>query len=606
VNAVRFAYGGIAYVLTVLSVAADPVCRLRVEIAPGEGWWGGATAFGADEPFTAASPARRFDLRASNHSNQCAPFLVSTAGRTVWSDRAFACTLTNGVFLFEGDAPIGLAKEGADLRSAFLAAAKRHFPPSGKMPDPALFDRPQWNTWVELTYNQNQKDILAYAAAIRTNGFPAGGVIMVDDTWQHGYGVWDFDARRFPDPKAMCDALHADGYKVMLWVCPFVSMDTPGYREMAFGLLDGGRRCEKGGLVMQAEKTPRGKTVALPVDWWNGRSAAVDFTHPLGAKWFARQLRRLQDGYGVDGFKFDAGDVSGFQPPYVTHRKASPSELCEAYAKIGLGFPLNEYRACFKAGGQPLVQRLCDKGHDWASVRRLVPDMIACGLLGHPFVCPDMIGGGSWMAFMPDAPTPFSPELFVRSAQAHALAPMMQFSAAPWRLLRGEHLEAVRAAAWLRMKWTPYIVETAQACARSGEPMLRAVEYEFPGQGAERVTDQFMLGPKLLVAPQTVEGAKSRRVFIPAGEWTADDGTVFVGPKTVEVATPLARLPHFVKTGWQIDYHSMSYNGRGGRPRPPAIAVKRMFSLCDDCGAPGGRPLPHTNGGESASQFVKR
>ena len=149
------------------------------------------------------------------------------------------------------------------------------------------------------------------------------------------------------------------------------------------------------------------------------------------------------------------------------------------------------------------------------------------------------------MAFMLDAPTPFDPELFVRSAQAHALSPMMQFSAAPWRLLKGEHLDAVRAAAWLRMKWTPYIVETAKACAKSGEPMLRAMEYEFPGEGAEMVTDQFMLGSRLLVAPQGVKGAKTRKVFIPSGEWKADDGTTVAGPKTVEVATPLVRLPHF-------------------------------------------------------------
>ena len=518
--------------------------ELKVPVLPGEGWWGGATTFGTKAPYGLVGTVS-FDIRKENYGNQAAPLLVSTKGRAIWSDKAFACTFKDGVISVSGDAPIALTEEGADLRAAFLGAAKRHFPASGKMPDLALVEKPQWNTWIELTYNQNQKDILAYAKAIKANGFPAGGVIMVDDTWQHGYGVWHFDARRFPDPKAMCDELHADGYKVMLWVCPFVSMDTPGYREMVFGTLDSGRTCEKGGLVMTDGRDPSGYAIAKPSYWWNGVSAIVDFTHPLGAKWFARELRRLQDDYGVDGFKLDAGDMNEFQPPYVTHRPASPSELCEAYAKIGLEFPLNEYRACYKMGGQPLVQRLCDKGHSWRDVQRLVPDMIACGLLGHPFVCPDMIGGGSWMAFAPGH-TPDS-ELFVRSAQAHALAPMMQFSAAPWRLLKGEHLEAVRAAAWLRMKWTPYIVETAKACAKSGEPMLRAMEYEFPGQGAEKVTDQFMLGPKLLVAPQTVKKAASRKVFIPSGRWTADDGTVVVGPKTVEVATPLARLPHFVR-----------------------------------------------------------
>ena len=536
----------IAAVAAAMALSAG-ASELTVPVLPGEGWWGGLTLNGTKAPLALKTSALAFDLRTDNGYNQAAPVMLSTKGRAVWSDKAFACTLTNGVLTFTGDAPIELTQAGGDLRSAFLATAREHFPASGRTPDLALFAKPQWNTWVELTYNQNQRDILAYAKAIKENGFPEGGVLMIDDTWQLGYGVWQFDPRRFADPKAMCDELHAHGYKVMLWVCPFVSMDSPGYREMVFGTLDAGRKCEKGGLIMTGEKNQYGHDVAKPVYWWNGVSAFVDFTHPLGAKWFARELKHLQETSGVDGFKLDAGDTDEYQAPYVTHVPASPSELCEAYAKIGLEFPLNEYRACFKMAGQPLVQRLCDKGHDWASVQELVPDMIACGLLGHSFVCPDMIGGGSWMAFMPDAPTPFDPELFVRSAQVHALAPMMQFSAAPWRLLKGEHLEAVRAAAWTRMKFADYILETARTCAVSGEPMLRAMEYEFPGLGAERITDQFMLGSKLLVAPQTVKGAAKRTVFVPTGTWLADDGTEVTGPKTVEIATPLGRLPHFVR-----------------------------------------------------------
>ena len=151
------------------------------------------------------------------------------------------------------------------------------------------------------------------------------------------------------------------------------------------------------------------------------------------------------------------------------------------------------------------------------------------------------------MTFTGDAPTPLDQELFVRSAQVHALAPTVQFSAAPWRLLKGGYLDAVREAANTRMKHVDYILETAKACAKSGEPMLRAMEYEFPGLGAERITDQFMLGPRLLVAPQVVKGAKTRKVFVPTGTWLADDGTEVVGPRTVEIDTPISRLPHFVR-----------------------------------------------------------
>ena len=42
-----------------------------------------------------------------------------------------------------------------------------------------------------------------------------------------------------------------------------------------------------------------------------------------------------------------------------------------------------------------------------------------------------------------------------------------------------------------------------------------------------------------------IKGAVARSVAIPPGTWRADDGTCHVGPRTVEVATPLSRLPHF-------------------------------------------------------------
>ena len=126
---------------------------------------------------------------------------------------------------------------------------------------------------------------------------------------------------------------------------------------------------------------------------------------------------------------------------------------------------------------------------------------------------------------------------------------MMQFSAAPWRMLKGETFEAVKAAAWTRMKFTPYMVRVAKACAVSGEPMLRSMEYEFPGHGWESVTDQFMMGSDLLVAPQVEKGAAERTVVIPPGTWVADDGSVVTGPTRGTVKTPLSRLPYFTREG---------------------------------------------------------
>lgn len=72
-----------------------------------------------------------------------------------------------------------VAKNGNSLADAYNAASKQYFPPSGKLPDTLLLSRPQYNTWIELTYNQNQQDVLKYAHAIIDNGLPIG-VLMMD------------------------------------------------------------------------------------------------------------------------------------------------------------------------------------------------------------------------------------------------------------------------------------------------------------------------------------------------------------------------------------------------------------------------------------------
>ena len=79
-------------------------------------------------------------------------------------------------------------KAGKTLREAYMAAQAKYFPANGQLPDTLFFTMPQYNTWIELMYNQNQEDILKYAHAIIDNGFPAG-VLMIDDSWQENFGV---------------------------------------------------------------------------------------------------------------------------------------------------------------------------------------------------------------------------------------------------------------------------------------------------------------------------------------------------------------------------------------------------------------------------------
>ena len=531
--------------LALSSLAGTATVRMN----PGENWWGAANFFGTKMPFTEKTDLR-IDLRRDNYHNQCASLLVSDQGRVVWADAQALFTLKDGTIAVEAASDVVVEKAGASLPEAYRHAMRTWFPASGKMPDPLFFSAPQINTWIELTYHQNEKDILAYAQSMLDNGVPAG-VLMIDDTWQAGYGDWRFEPTRFRDPKGMMDRLHAMGYKVMLWMCPYVGMDLPAFRRIAWGTNpdDVKGYPVKGGFLAEKGRRPaaNGRVAAKPCTWWNGISAFLDFSHPNANAWFTETLDGLVRDYGVDGFKLDGADLAAYDlgACEALDPKATNGSLNNGYAAYALKYPFCEIRNLWRLQQMPVVVRLHDKPHTWEALRRITADMIAAGLIGQPFICPDMVGGGEWTTFIPGSP--FEPDLFVRSAQIHALCPMMQFSASPWRVLDAERQKIVRDAVALRQKFAPLFVALARKAASDGEPILRSLEYNYPNQGYAAVIDQFMMGTDLLVAPQMDKGAAARTVVVPPGAWTADDGTTVVGPKTLTVATPLSRLPHFVR-----------------------------------------------------------
>lgn len=513
-----------------------------VSMLEGELWWGIANYFSRQMPFD-KNTKLSIDLRKNNFSNQCASFLFSNKGRVVWCENQAKFSFDKGNITIEANSPIILEKGGENMTEAYKYACAKYFPPSGKTPPDLFFTAPQLNTWIELTYHQNQKDILAYAKSMLDNGVPAG-VLMIDDTWQAGYGDWRFEPTRFENPKAMMDELHGLGYKVMLWMCPYVGGDLPSFRRIAWGRNPDDVKGwpTKGGFLLD-----RKMGQPAPLDWWNGYSCFLDFTHPNANAWFTETLDSLVNDYGADGFKLDGADLTAYDLEKCSayDKDAVNGTLNNGYIQYAMKYPYSEIRNTWRMQQLPVVVRLHDKSHSWDSLLRIVADMIGAGLLGQPFICPDMVGGGEWTTFIPGSP--FEEELFVRSGQIHALCPMMQISASPWRYLSKENQAIFREIVALRQRFVPMILKIAKASAVTGEPILRSMEYNFPGQGYERIIDQFMMGDEMVVAPQLEKGALQREVVIPPGKWLSDNGEVITGPKKISVYTPLSRLPYFVK-----------------------------------------------------------
>ena len=133
----------------------------------------------------------------------------------------------------------------------------------------------------------------------------------------------------------------------------------------------GGGRVAEGGRAEGAAE--RGRRVASRRRAGAGEEGAMSTRLKCGLdKWLKGELDRLINEYGVDGFKLDAGD-SRFYKGIKSVKELTPNAHTELFAKVGLEYPFNEYRATWKMGGQPLVQRLHDKSHDWTDIKKLIP-----------------------------------------------------------------------------------------------------------------------------------------------------------------------------------------------------------------------------------------
>jgi alpha-glucosidase len=518
-------------------VNADSV---KLEIIDGEYWWGGLSSIGHQTPYDSTSVATH-DLYGDNKGNQAQPLLLSSEGRYVWSEQPIKYIFNKGVIeVSTREGEIQSGKSGSNLRDVYQFVSRKFFPSNGKIPDALLFTAPQYNTWIELMYDQNEEDILAYAESIIDNGYPPG-VLMIDDNWQEDYGTLEFSARRFKDPKGMMDKLHAMGFKVMLWICPFISADSADFRFLA----------EEGMLLLDPQKTQdilwaNTKNKAAIIRWWNGASALLDLSNPKAQKWFKDRLDYLVEEYGVDGFKLDAGDARFYTGGIVSFNPdVTPNDHTTYFAEVGLEYPLNEYRASWKMAGLPLAQRLRDKGHDWEDIVKLIPDQMSQSVMGYAYTCPDMIGGGEYRSFL--SATTIDQELVVRSAQVHALMPMMQFSVAPWRILSKENAEICLEMAKLHEEMGDHFLKLAKHASRTGEPIVKPMAFAFPEGGYEMIKDQFVLGDDIIVAPVVVQGARERKVVLPEGKWKAEDGAVYDGNNIIEISVPLERLPYFTR-----------------------------------------------------------
>jgi myogenesis-regulating glycosidase len=512
---------------------------INIKLTPGGHWYGGNVTSAHIWPLETGNSG--FDPFYAT-SNQTSPIWLTSSGMGVfvnsYDEMGFDINRDNSgmfsLFINDQSALNVTIIVGENIVDAYFTMIQLIGLPE-QVPPKEFFTKPIFNTWIEFFTEVHQDGVVEYARTMRSREFPYS-ILMIDDGWATAYGDFEFDKSKFPDPAGMIAELDSLGFKVALWITPFVEHASENFlfaQERAFLILD---------------ETGEGPYITR---WWNGDAGLIDFSNPDAYNWYVNELNGLIKRYNIAGFKLDGGDAEYLSQPYRSFGSITPNEYTDLFASVGSYFAVNEFRVSWLTQSRGLVQRLRDKGPNWSKedgLNSLIPHGLTIGLIGYPFFCPDMIGGGLDGGFRNEEFMGMDPELFIRWTQASALMPMMQFSYAPWHLDE-RSLEIVKKYVDLHTDLGDYIYELALEAGREGTPIVRPLFFRNPEDpDTYTIPDQFMLGEKYLVAPVLTKGALSRDIYLPEGTWRDYwTGAVYRGKtKLTEFPAPIDLLPVFI------------------------------------------------------------
>lgn len=412
---------------------------------------------------------------------------------------------------------------------------------------------PAWAYGVWLSANEwnTQSEAMEQLSLARAHGIDVA--VLVLEAWSDEVTFYRF-SEEFSDPKALVDAAHAQGTKVLFWQIPVLKCTPSGN---AYSRADEIAAIQNRYVIMNANGTP----YRMP-DGWFGRSMLIDFTNPEATAWFLGKRKYLIDEIGIDGFKTDGGEFFwGMEAAAQNGQKGR--ELRNAYPDLyALSYQelLNTVTFSRAAGTNAQQHSLLWTGDQYSTFdefQACVRAILNMNVSGMPFVAFDIAG------FAGELPTS---ELYQRAVAFAAFTPIMQVHSeasgnpvpsqarTPWNMAERKNdpmcLTTFQKYARINADLRPYMLEQAELSCETGVPLLRSMAYCFPNDEiACEVEFQFMLGDQYLIAPVVKPRVTEWSVYLPQGHWqNIFTGEEYEGCQWIVCSAQLDEIPVFQRT----------------------------------------------------------
>jgi alpha-D-xyloside xylohydrolase len=430
---------------------------------------------------------------------------------------------------------------------------------------------PRWayGYWQSRQRYTTQEELLGVLREYRRRHIPIDNIVLDWFYWREDqWGSHEFDATRFPDPRAMVDSVHRENAQIMISVWPKFYPGTEHYRE-----LDSAGFLYKRQIEMQARD-------------WVGPGYVSTFYDPYSQPardMFWRQIREKLDVLGFDAWWMDATEPDMLSNLTIEERtlRMSPTALGPG-AEFFNSYVLGQSRAIFE-GEQSVdsndrvfiltrstfggLQRYGsatwsgDVAARWDDLRLQISAGVNLSMAGLPNWTHDIGGFAVEDRYTRQDPAHLAEwrEQYLRWFQFGAFTPLFRSHGEfPFREIfniapdGSEVQNALIQYDRLRYRLLPYIYTLAADTYHKGGTIMRGLVMDFPDDpNARNLGDQYLFGPAFLVAPVTRFRARTWDVYLPARARWYDfyTGRAYDGGRTVTADAPLARIPLFVRAG---------------------------------------------------------
>ena len=407
------------------------------------------------------------------------------------------------------------------------------------LPSERLLEHPSYSVSGSMASDTVHENDITNLFNYITDNKLNGSEIIIDAAWETYSGDLKFNPQRFENLSSIANMITSTGMGLGLQVTPFISYKSENFENGSrneYFMLGTGERVP--GLVNASDML----------------SAVLDVTNPKAVSWVKSKLKELAHSYQIGAFhlKFSNNFWLPFSPRFsvdgVTPKSIKQLLVTSYAASSSDSSDGVSYNNGFN-GFVDIPTNVKLNNDNQTCMCGVIETALTLGVLSYPYI--RLVGSFKEenSVSQNNAPSKTSDDLYIRWLQLANFFPSMQYGIPPWEY-ENNTLNVARTARLDRQTIVEPVLKQVNVSTSDVNSIilpLWTIDPEDPV--TYTVSDQFMVGDELLVAPVLCDKQTSRNIYIPRGIWGDPKTNALIkgGRWLLDYPADLNTIPYFIK-----------------------------------------------------------